>query len=101
MIAEVIAEAAGTAVFLSVLLMYGVSPIAISIGLLAAIYAFGKVSGGHFNPAISFLMYVKGDIDFAKSVIYVIAQLIGALLALLWWKYTMGSKKAGSSILSI
>ena len=97
MIWEAIAEVFGTALFFSVILAYGVSPLAIAIGLLAAIYAFGKVSGGNFNPAVSFLMYVKGDMDLTKFLVYVVAQLIGAMLALLWWKYTIGSKKSGRS----
>ena len=94
MIWEAIAEALGTAIFFSCILSYGVSPIAIAIGLLAAIYAFGRVSGGNFNPGVSFLMYVKGDMDLTKFLVYVVAQLIGAMLALLFWKYTLGSKKA-------
>ena len=101
MIWEAIAEVVGTAFFFSVILSYGISPLAVALGLLAAIYAFGKVSGGNFNPAVSFLMYVKGDMDLTKFLVYVIAQLIGAMLALLWWKYTIGMKKGGNSIVSI
>lgn len=100
MILEAIAEAVGTAIFFSVILMYGVSPLAIAVGLLAAIYAMGRVSGGNFNPAVSFMLYIKGDMQLSKFVVYVLAQLIGATLALLWWKYTVGTKK-GSPSLSI
>jgi len=89
---SLIAECLGTIFFFSCVLSYG-EPIPIVIGLLASIYAFGKISGGHFNPAISFLMYIKGDININKFILYVIAQLIGAVIALLWWSNTNNFKK--------
>lgn len=92
MLSSLISEAVGTLIFFSCILAWG-EPIPIVIGLLAAIYAFGKISGGHFNPAVSFMMLLKGDIDMAKFVSFVAAQLIGATLALMWWKMTLGSKK--------
>jgi glycerol uptake facilitator-like aquaporin len=85
MLTSLIAECLGTAIFFSCILAYG-EPIPIVIGLLAAIYAFGKVSGGHFNCAVSFLMYMKGDINLMKCISYSLAQLVGALIALAWWK---------------
>ena len=57
MFPALIAECLGTALFFSCILSYG-DPIPIAVGLLAAIYAFGKVSGGHFNSAVSFMMYL-------------------------------------------
>jgi glycerol uptake facilitator-like aquaporin len=98
MIWEACAEAFGTAIFFSVILAYGVSPLAVAVGLLAAIYAFGRISGGNFNPGVSFLLYLKGDMELSKFLVYVVAQLIGAALALLWWKYTLGLKKGTPSL---
>jgi len=92
MLAPLIAECLGTALFFSCILAYG-EPIPIAVGLLAAIYAFGKVSGGHFNCAVSFLMFMKGDIDLSKCILYILAQLVGALIALSWWKNTMKKGK--------
>jgi glycerol uptake facilitator-like aquaporin len=91
MIAPLIAECLGTALFFSCILAYG-EPIPIVVGLLAAIYAFGKVSGGHFNSAVSFMMFLKGDIDLSKFILYVSAQLVGAIIALSWWKQTLKKK---------
>lgn len=90
---KIVAEVAGTFVFFSAILSYG-EPIPIVIGLLAAIYAFGKISGGHFNSAVSFMMLLKGDMDITTFILYVVAQLVGATLALVWWKSTLGSQKA-------
>lgn len=92
MIAALIAECFGTALFFSCILAYG-EPIPIVIGLLAAIYAFGKVSGGHFNSAVSFMMYLKGDITLMKCISYIVAQLVGAIIALTWWKNVAKSIK--------
>lgn len=82
----ILVEILGTFIFFSIILSavaetsYG--PIAIAVGLLAAIYFGGKISGGHYNPAVSFMMLIKGNIDIITAISYIIAQLIGALLAL-------------------
>ena len=87
MLAAVLGEFIGTFVFLLVILVVG-QPIPIVIGLLAAILAFGKLSGGHMNPAVSTMMLAKGDIDVMTYLLYVIAQILGGLAALLWWTIT-------------
>jgi aquaporin Z len=51
------------------------------LGLLVALYAFGEVSGGHFNPAVSLSMWVDGRIDARNFLLYAIAQIAGAVLA--------------------
>jgi aquaporin Z len=90
MIAAVLGEFIGTFVFLLVILVVG-QPIPIVIGLLAAILAFGSLSGGHFNPAVSTMMLAKGDINIMTYLMYIIAQVLGGLAALTWW--TLTSKK--------
>ena len=42
----------------------------------------GGISGGHFNPAVSVMMAVKGKLKYADLVPYVVAQVLGGLLAL-------------------
>jgi glycerol uptake facilitator-like aquaporin len=81
-----LAECIGTFVFFTCILQ-AAEPIPIVIGLLAAIYMFGKVSGGHFNSTVSLMMLVKGDIDFTKFISYVLAQSIGAMLALATYNF--------------
>jgi aquaporin Z len=56
-----------------------VVPFAFGLGLLAAIFAFGHVSGGHFNPAVTVAMVLDGRTKPADSVGYIIAQVIGAI----------------------
>ncbi|CAF0886479.1 unnamed protein product [Brachionus calyciflorus] len=50
-------------------------------GLMIAILVAGKVSGGHYNPAVSFAMLLTGQLNAIKFLIYVTAQFLGAFLA--------------------
>lgn len=62
----------------------GVSaPLAVGLAAAAGMVAFGYVSGGHFNPAISLGSAAAGRTSWKALPVYVVAQLIGALLAFL------------------
>jgi aquaporin Z len=66
-----------------------VVPLGFGLGLLAAIFAFGHVSGGHFNPAVTVAMAVDGRTTVTDAVGYIVAQVIGgigsaAMVLLLW-----------------
>jgi aquaporin Z len=68
----------------------GFLAIAIAVGLavLTAAYAVGHISGGHFNPAVSVGAAAAGRMRWADVVPYVIAQVLGGLLAtLLIWVF--------------
>jgi aquaporin Z len=58
-----------------------VVPFAFGFGLLAAIFAFGHISGGHFNPAVTIAMVLDKRTAVADGVGYIVAQVIGALAA--------------------
>lgn len=51
------------------------------LALLAALYAFGEVSGGHFNPAVSLGAFLDKRIDAGTMVQYWVAQLAGFVVA--------------------
>lgn len=51
----------------------------LAIGLM--ICAVGHISGGQFNPAVTVGLLIGGRITAAKAVVYVIAQLLGAVAA--------------------
>jgi MIP family channel proteins len=57
--------------------------IALAHGLALAIMvtAFGHISGGHFNPAVTVAAFVGRQIDILHGVLYIIAQLAAAVLA--------------------
>jgi aquaporin Z len=108
---EFLAELAGTAILLMiglslVILMFGTgSPMTDIIpnvklrqvitgfmfggtGALIALSAIGKVSGAHINPAVTMSFWLFKKIDSRKAMIYVVGQLIGAVigtLPLLLW----------------
>lgn len=58
-------------------------PVALGFGLalLAGLYAFAEISGGHYNPAVSLAMFLSGRLESRDLVGYWIAQLAGAVLA--------------------
>lgn len=60
----------------------GLLGIALAFGLSVVVfaYAIGNISGCHINPAVTIGMLVNGKISFRDSIVYIIAQLIGALL---------------------
>ncbi len=61
----------------------GLVGVALAHGLALAVLvsAFGAVSGGHFNPAVTFGVWITGRIAPARAAMYVIAQLLGAVAA--------------------
>lgn len=60
----------------------GVS-IAFGLTVVTGAYAFGPVSGGHFNPAVTIGLVAGGRFEAAKAVGYIISQVLGGLLAAL------------------
>lgn len=58
-----------------------VIPLGFGLGLLIGLYMFGEVSGGHYNPAVSLAALLDGRIDVVTFATYVVAQLIGFVLA--------------------
>ncbi|MEM6515433.1 MAG: aquaporin [Bacteroidota bacterium] len=59
--------------------------VAITWGLIVMgmIYAFGEISGAHFNPAVTFGFAISKKFPWKKVPNYIIAQAIGAFLACL------------------
>ena len=56
-----------------------VVPFAFPLGLLAAIFALGHISGGHFNPAVTIAMVLDKRTRPMDAVGYIVAQAIGAI----------------------
>jgi aquaporin Z len=59
----------------------GVIEIAFGFGLalLVGLYAFGEVSGGHFNPAVSLGLFLDRRLPMDDLIGYWIAQFLGAI----------------------
>lgn len=61
----------------------GLLGVALAFGLtvLTMAYAVGHISGGHFNPAVSFGLMVSGRFPGKELIQYIIAQVLGATAA--------------------
>ncbi|MFC6326500.1 aquaporin [Microbacterium koreense] len=71
----------GTALFAGdVVGWLGVS-FAFGLTLLAGIYAWGGISGGHFNPAVTFGLAAAGRFSWRDAPGYIVAQLVGGAVA--------------------
>ena len=72
-----------------------VAPLAIGAALMVMIFAGGHVSGGHFNPAVTLAVYLRGKCPSKDVVPYWISQIVGAVLAALAVKFLVGAGKSG------
>ncbi|MDA1029772.1 MAG: aquaporin [Bacteroidetes bacterium] len=55
--------------------------LAIGSALTVMIYMGGHVSGAHYNPAVTLGVMMRGKIESAEAIKYMVAQVAGALLA--------------------
>ena len=77
----------------------GLLGVALAFGLtvLTGAYALGHISGGHFNPAVSFGLWAGGRFSAKDLVPYIVAQVLGAILAA-WILFQIASGTAGFAI---
>ena len=101
---KLLAEALGTALLLAVVIGSGImaerlssgnlgvallaNTLATVFGLYVLIEVFAPISGAHFNPAVSAIMTLRGDLPVALCLAYVAAQLVGAVLGA-WLAHAM------------
>ena len=98
------AEVLGTALLLAVVIGSGIMAerlaggnVAIALiantlatvgGLYVLIEVFGPISGAHFNPAVSVAMVVRGELRPSDAALYIVAQVLGAVLGV-WTAHAM------------
>jgi len=66
--------------FLVIGVIFG-GPIGASLVLMVMVYAGGHISGAHYNPAVTFAVWMRGNMPGKDVFIYWISQLIGAIAA--------------------
>src|SRR5207342_738685 len=92
---KLLAEFIGTAFLLATVIGSGIMGVDLSAGndgvallanaaatagmLYVLIVVFGPISGAHFNPAVTLMMRVRGEIDNRTALAYVAMQIIGAI----------------------
>ncbi len=69
------------------------APVAIGSTLMVMVYMGGHISGAHYNPAVTLGVLIRGKIGGKDAGIYMVSQVIGAVLAA-----AVSSWLAGSSI---
>ena len=74
--------------------------IAVALVLFAMIEAFGPLSGGHFNPAISIGLMVVKEVSPKKTAFYIMAQMAGALVGMVLLNIMFYDDLAGFMVIS-
>ncbi|MDR2981687.1 MAG: aquaporin [Puniceicoccales bacterium] len=72
-----------TVVCTAVLTQSALAPLAIGSALMVMIYAGGHISGGHYNPAVTIGVFLRGRCEFKDVIPYWVAQFAGAALAVI------------------
>ena len=84
---KLIVEFIGT-LFLCLVVVLSGNALAAGVTLMIMIYAGGHISGGHFNPAVTTSVFLRGKISKAEAIQYLIAQgsaaIAAVILALIW-----------------
>ena len=74
-------------------------PLAIGASLMVMIFAGGHISGGHYNPAVTLGVWIRGACGIVEASFYLVAQVIGAIVASIAVVFLLdhGSSPAASS----
>jgi len=81
-LAAVIAEFIGTFIFAAAILAGQGQPILVFFALVGVVLAVGTVSGGYVNPALVLGAWVTRRMSGIRATGYIVAQILGAMLAL-------------------
>jgi len=66
------------------------APLAIGSALMVMIFAAGHISGGHFNPAVTLGVWLRGKFDAKDVTPYMVSQVSGAVVAAFAVKFLKG-----------
>jgi MIP family channel proteins len=78
----------------------GVAAIAFAHGLtvMAFAFAYGSVSGGHFNPAVTVGVLAAGAMTAGEAIGYIVSQLIGGVAGALLLRIVLGGAATGLGV---
>ena len=104
MLRALLAEFLGTFIFVSIILLVttlypnnNFVPLIIGLALAVSIYFAISASLASFNPGVSIALYARGDLTGSATVMYIIAEIMGAVFAYMWWRYMNGVKRCRTS----
>ena len=58
-----------------------IAPLAIGSALMVMVYAGGHISGGHYNPAVTLAVWLRGRCDSKDVLPYMLSQVVAAAVA--------------------
>jgi aquaporin Z len=97
-LARLTTELVGTFIFFSVIALSpaigALAPLAIGSALMVMVYMGGHISGAHYNPAVSFGVFLRGKLSSTDLILYWLAQLAGAVIAFTFG-YLVGGHSSG------
>ncbi len=67
------------------------APLAIGSTLMIMVYAGGPISGGHYNPAVTLGVWMRGKCETSDALTYMIVQFIAGIIAALTVSYFKGN----------
>jgi glycerol uptake facilitator protein len=79
----------------------GIAALSFAIIIAAVIYAVGRISGGHLNPAITVGLAVRNHIGWPTAGAYIVAQFVGAFIGALGIALFFGRSAATSGFLGV
>lgn len=95
MFTDVVSEVLATFFFTATIFAVAkeaLAPLLIGLALAASILFASKFGKAFVNPAVALGFWARGDIKLQAAIIYVVAEVLGALLAVVWWKFANGQK---------
>jgi glycerol uptake facilitator-like aquaporin len=84
-----LSEVLGTFIFASTIFAVtkeAIAPLFIGIALTVSIIIAMQFGKAFLNPAIVLGFFARGDINMQTAVVYIVSEIVGALLAVVWWK---------------
>jgi aquaporin Z len=105
---NLVVEAVGTFFFILTIGMVvlepgaaGFAPLAIGSALMVMVYAGGHISGGHYNPAVTLGVMLRGKASATDLVGYWVAQIVGAVAAGLAVRFLKGGGAPAALVLDV
>jgi aquaporin Z len=78
-----------------------IAPLAIGAALMVMVYAGGHISGGHYNPAVTLAVFLRGKCDAKDDAPYWIAQVLGGAAAAFMAVWLMGKSGTPMDIANV
>src|ERR1700759_1617930 len=75
----------------------GITAVAFAHGLaiMAFAFAYGPISGGHMNPAVTIGVLAAGAMDAGEAAAYILSQLLGGVIGAFVLKAVLGGAATG------